>query len=1106
MFWHLLTKTSPLFLAFLTISSNVTPVVGQDRAPLDPEFFGAVPYQIFDKIDIGLTPHVSDFAYDSNGFLYCADQSGILRFDGAHWVKIPGIEGNVSEIDIGPLGNIYFRRIDSYGRLKPNGKDGYELIEINTLTKKGESPLTPINSLVTHDDKAYFIGNRIVLVYDREDESVERFEHVEQFTSNGVIFDGKLHLGSLNRDLLFLGEQGFETAYPRPSIVPARPIMHLAKMANGSIMGIMKDGRFFLYDGERLNLLTSMPNFDSRHSTRILDQKDGSLIIVAANSIDHISADTTKRNRRLDLVVSDFSVHAINSTRSPDFKHIWVALESQLVRLDMSSPTSRLSNMHGIDARTYRMLRHNGALFLDTGRKILAQLDQPNTDNHSEFRVLKGTRHKSTHLLASCADGVLMLVDDQLMVHSGGTDLQLISPAEAAHARGSKPYRGVNRVSAFNRNVVEIYQRRNNVWQNDPHKIAFEKHITETHDFNDGSTWVEFRGAGIARIIMNDGAYQTTVFEEEHGLPFKHAQVTEIDGEILIIADEHAYALNEAEGRFDLVDRFEPIFSEIPSIQSFWNDSFGRLWAATRENVGLVLRSSENRYFLESRALDTYRSHSPKLTLIEDSGKMWFSSSAGLLLCDASKVINENLSFSPIISRIEKIGTGEILFDHAISEGGPEKPQANDSLRFLVTTSLAELPPGVEFHYRIDPSQSWSAWQKKATIEVANIEFGDFVFEIQARSDLDHPGPIVSLPISVGGLVHSSPLAYSLYALAVLALIGSVSFLGSIRYRKRSLVLEREVNDRTKELEEKTSKLTVALEELRETQGKLMHSARTAGMAEVATSVLHNVGNVMNSLTIAVGVLNNRVQQSKLDSFEKAVDLISRNKENLSDFLTNDARGSHLPDYLENLNQVLQDERSFYTQELLSLSEHLQHATSIIASQQRSTRNANLFQEFNLKESIDNALRISISERWRKRIEVSADVPNDIDLQQDQHVLLQVLTNFIKNAAESIMDAKREKGQIEIVANRLPDTKSVEILISDNGGGIDKASASKIFTMGYTTKSYGHGFGMHAAANAVNAIGGRISLDSDGLGKGATARLELPLSTPKIQSIEKTIA
>ena len=104
------------------------------------------------------------------------------------------------------------------------------------------------------------------------------------------------------------------------------------------------------------------------------------------------------------------------------------------------------------------------------------------------------------------------------------------------------------------------------------------------------------------------------------------------------------------------------------------------------------------------------------------------------------------------------------------------------------------------------------------------------------------------------------------------------------------------------------------------------------------------------------------------------------------------------------------------------------------------------------------------------------------------------------------MDAKREKGKIEIIANRLPDAKSVEILVNDNGGGVEKASASKIFTMGYTTKSYGHGFGMHAAANAVNAIGGRISLDSDGIGKGATARLELSLNNPKNQSIEKTMA
>jgi two-component system NtrC family sensor kinase len=62
--------------------------------------------------------------------------------------------------------------------------------------------------------------------------------------------------------------------------------------------------------------------------------------------------------------------------------------------------------------------------------------------------------------------------------------------------------------------------------------------------------------------------------------------------------------------------------------------------------------------------------------------------------------------------------------------------------------------------------------------------------------------------------------------------------------------------------------------------------------------------------------------------------------------------------------------------------------------------------------------------------------------------------------------------------------------------GIAPENLTRIFSHGFTTRTDGHGFGLHSAALAAQQMGGRLTAQSDGPGRGATFTLELPVAAP----------
>jgi PAS domain S-box-containing protein len=289
-----------------------------------------------------------------------------------------------------------------------------------------------------------------------------------------------------------------------------------------------------------------------------------------------------------------------------------------------------------------------------------------------------------------------------------------------------------------------------------------------------------------------------------------------------------------------------------------------------------------------------------------------------------------------------------------------------------------------------------------------------------------------------------------------------------------------------------------AQRQLDEMHKKLVEASRTAGMAEVATGVLHNVGNVLNSVNVSANVLSDSVRKSKAASIRKVADLLDANKADLPAFFSEGGKGQMVPGYLATLAQQIDAEQQGRLAEIEQLTKNISHIKDIVAMQQDYAKAADVTEEFTPRALLDEALCMAAPELERCSVRVELDCAATLPrVCVDRHKVLQILINLITNARQAMEETPAADRRLSILAN-CTGAGHVDILIRDTGCGIAQENLTRVFNHGFTTKATGHGFGLHSAANAAKETGGSLTGISDGPGKGATFTLALPLAQPDV--------
>jgi PAS domain S-box-containing protein len=279
--------------------------------------------------------------------------------------------------------------------------------------------------------------------------------------------------------------------------------------------------------------------------------------------------------------------------------------------------------------------------------------------------------------------------------------------------------------------------------------------------------------------------------------------------------------------------------------------------------------------------------------------------------------------------------------------------------------------------------------------------------------------------------------------------------------------------------------------ELERAHKALMSASHRAGMAEVATNVLHNVGNVLNTVNVSANVLEARLGELRVAGLGKIATMLQEQGEALSAFMSTE-RGKGLPGYLARLSSELQADKETALTELASLVENLEHIKNIVRMQQSyASSDIGVTETVALGDLINDGVRLNAAGFSRHGVTLELDFGEVPSITVDKHKVLQILVNVLSNAKYACDNSKHSDRRV-VISTR-PSEVGVCITVRDNGVGIPAENMTRIFEHGFTTRPDGHGFGLHSAAIAAKELKGSLRAASDGPGCGASFTLELPL-------------
>jgi signal transduction histidine kinase len=306
------------------------------------------------------------------------------------------------------------------------------------------------------------------------------------------------------------------------------------------------------------------------------------------------------------------------------------------------------------------------------------------------------------------------------------------------------------------------------------------------------------------------------------------------------------------------------------------------------------------------------------------------------------------------------------------------------------------------------------------------------------------------------------------------------------------------INKMNNELQMANERLEQRVEErtrkLLEAERELVDAARMAGMAEIATNVLHNVGNVLNSVNVSADLITRKLVASKTLGLAKAVNMMNEHAQDLGQFMTHDEKGKLLPVYLNQLVGSIATEQSGIIDELAQLTKSIDHIKDIVSTQQAYAGAARLVEPLNIVDLFEDALRMNSGALSRHHVTVTKDYQATPTIIGDKHRLLLILINLISNAKYAMSRVSDHQRHLTL-GIKIIDNATLRLSVADQGEGIAAENMARIFNHGFTTRKEGHGFGLHSCALAAVEMNGHIRVHSDGPGRGAVFTLEIPLET-----------
>lgn len=473
----------------------------------------------------------------------------------------------------------------------------------------------------------------------------------------------------------------------------------------------------------------------------------------------------------------------------------------------------------------------------------------------------------------------------------------------------------------------------------------------------------------------------------------------------------------------------------------------------------------------------------PSSAALSPSGALWFPTVKGAVSLNPRQIkINHYLP--PV--ELEAVVVDQVTrlpYETDVFEAGVER------IEFLFTALSLTDPGKVRFRYFLEGyDKDWSEEGRDRKVSYTNLPPRTYTFKVIASNNdglWNQDG--VSYTFRIKPLIYQTRWFWLVVGVLLIVAVYGVVRLRIANHLQREKRLQSLVAART-------DALVHSNRELVKTQEQLVQAAHQAGMAEITTNILHNLGNALNSVNVTSSVIGKDLRELKIEFLEKLAKLVSANQDNLSEFVTHDARGKKIPEALNAVADALSKGREALLADISALDEQILRMNDLIRKQHAHINVGGFYEPVELQQMIPQIVSMQRKKLERYEVDVIYELEPLERVRIQKSKMVQVLIHVLNNAFEAIQMSEKENGHRLAITLRRAEDGMVELSVRDSGIGVEPDALEQIFYHGYSTKNNQTGFGLHYCANAMMEMKGSVRAFSDGSEHGTLIVLRFPFT------------
>jgi ligand-binding sensor domain-containing protein/signal transduction histidine kinase len=604
--------------------------------------------------------------------------------------------------------------------------------------------------------------------------------------------------------------------------------------------------------------------------------------------------------------------------------------------------------------------------------------------------------------------------------------------------------------------------------------------VNSIYEDSKGGFWIGTDGGGLNLLDRTTGKF-THFLHDEKKNSLSHDIVN------CIFEDSHANLWIGTDVGLNCLDRKTNKFTTyltsdgLPNntIQGILEDAAGNLWISTNKGLSKFMPGTKKfKNFTTGDGLqsDEFKKGSCKSRL----GYMYFGGINGFneFIPDS---IKDNPFTPPLIVTGFQIFNKEVPISDGDSLASPLKKNITETKDItlsydnsVITFEFASLnytiPEKKHYAYMLEGFDTkWNNIGTRRTATYTNLDPGEYIFKVKGlNNDGSWSEVITSFNLTI-----TPPFWQTWWFRLLVVLVVAGSAIGFHRLKMKA------VNKQKKKLEEQVA--------------ALLDKAVAQGKYEIASDVMHDIGNAVVGFGSYLTRIKRVLGQSKPENMQKLVEFFTTQKTAMISVI-GEAKADAV---IKMLCGIALNDRSNQEEINNSITEQLHIITHIqeilnIQRQYITGHESKERQPVNMRNIINDSMSMVFASIDKMSIAVSLEVPKDLPIiKGDRTKLMQVLMNVLKNSIESIDKNASEK---TITLSAYTQANELKIQVKDSGNGFDKSTGENLFKKGFTTKSSGSGIGLYNCKTIVESHEGTIDITSEGPGKGALTIIGFKLS------------